>query len=68
MFFFVFHSTVLIKTIMPQITMIHERERDECLEDLWVWAKTRYQPKLGGQTKIVTLSFKFMVMHAEKSV
>ncbi|XP_033632673.1 uncharacterized protein LOC117294401 [Asterias rubens] len=59
---------LLIKTIMPQITMIHERERDECLEDLWVWAKTRYQPKLGGQTEIVTLSFKFMVMHAEKSV
>ena len=67
MCFIVFHSTVLFQTQMPQISLIHENERDECLGDLWVWAKTRYQRKLGSQTENVTLSFKVMVMYAEKS-
>ncbi|XP_033633055.1 ubiquinone biosynthesis O-methyltransferase-like [Asterias rubens] len=58
---------LLFQTQMPQISLIHENERDECLGDLWIWAKTRYQPKLGGQTENVTLSFKVMVMYAEKS-
>ncbi|XP_033632674.1 juvenile hormone acid O-methyltransferase-like [Asterias rubens] len=57
---------LFFKTIMKQLSKIPENEREECLEDLWVWVQTLFQPSLGGQTGSIAVPKWFMVMHAKK--